>query len=338
MVNAFGYYASSKGMVSVPNLSGLTRTNAITAIQNAGLVYVDGGSTNTGNQSLDDTVASQLPNAGELVDYGTNVSFIYYDFVPVTPFFPPDFGPFFPPSFTPFFPPSFPPTVINVVYGPCEFFEQCPGQGEQLVTTYYSDGTSDSNYECCNFGGVVPFFPPAFPTPFFPPEFGPWFPSFQFLSIGSGTLILTPTGYTEVSNLKVGDKLVSLNIEELTNNGLGDEILTWSSDTFTVLDTVETEITSIVETQRETDLYQINSDWFTPHHDILVRKDGIYRFATADSIDTTYEVYSYADKDWKPVENINVINGEMQTVYTINCEPYDIFFTHDALVYNLREF
>ena len=87
----FGFWASSKGMVKVPDLSGLTKSAAITAIQNANLNYVDGGSTTTNNSSLDNIVASQLPNANELVQYESNVTFIYYTYVavptptPVTP-------------------------------------------------------------------------------------------------------------------------------------------------------------------------------------------------------------------------------------------------------------
>ena len=108
MVSAFGYYASAKGMVLVPNLSGLTRTNAITAIQNAGLTPVAGSVVNTGDSGLDDIIASQTPASGTLVNYETNVQYDYYDFVPVGPFFPPFFPPYFPTFTPPFFPPYFP--------------------------------------------------------------------------------------------------------------------------------------------------------------------------------------------------------------------------------------
>jgi hypothetical protein len=82
----FGLWAS-KGMVKVPNLSGLTPTTATTSIEAANLIASNGGSTDTSNSGLNNTIASQLPNADDLVDYGTTVSFIYYNYVapPPTP-------------------------------------------------------------------------------------------------------------------------------------------------------------------------------------------------------------------------------------------------------------
>lgn len=68
-------------MVSVPDLSNLSVTDATTAIQNAHLNPVNGGYTNTSNSSLNNKVASQLPNANDFVEYGTDVSFIYYNYV-----------------------------------------------------------------------------------------------------------------------------------------------------------------------------------------------------------------------------------------------------------------
>lgn len=77
----FGLWAS-KGMVQVPDLSGLSTSAAVASIQNAHLVASDGGSTSTSNSALNGQIASQLPNAGDLVDYETSVSYIYYNYVP----------------------------------------------------------------------------------------------------------------------------------------------------------------------------------------------------------------------------------------------------------------
>jgi hypothetical protein len=146
MVSAFGYYASSKGMVLVPNLSGLTRTAAIAAIQNANLTPVDGGIVETTNSGLDDFIASQNPASGTLVDYQTNVQYTYYDFTSPPPFFP-----FFPPSFPffPFFPPSFPsfPTFTTTYwYTGC-----CSTTGQQVTgtsTTGFPEAFNAMNAQC----------------------------------------------------------------------------------------------------------------------------------------------------------------------------------------------
>jgi hypothetical protein len=88
MTNAFGYYASAKGMVLVPNLSELSSAAAISLLESSGLGYLIGADVNTTNQALDNLVASQTPSSNTLVDYGSVVSFSLYNFVPVPPFFP----------------------------------------------------------------------------------------------------------------------------------------------------------------------------------------------------------------------------------------------------------
>lgn len=88
MVNAFGYYASAKGMVLVPDLSGLSSSAAISALESSGLDYFLGTDVNTSNQALDNLVAQQDPVSNTLVDYGTVVSFSLYNFVATPPFFP----------------------------------------------------------------------------------------------------------------------------------------------------------------------------------------------------------------------------------------------------------
>jgi hypothetical protein len=82
MLTNIGILASGKGMVLVPNLSGLTKENAAITIANAGLIPIDGGSTSTENSALNNTIASQLPNAGELVPYESQVTYIWFNFVP----------------------------------------------------------------------------------------------------------------------------------------------------------------------------------------------------------------------------------------------------------------
>jgi beta-lactam-binding protein with PASTA domain len=92
MVNAFGYYASAKGMVLVPNLIGLADSAAIVALTAAGLDYFIGTDIDTSTSSLNDTVAEQDPAANTLVDYSTVVTYRLYNFVatptPAPPFFP----------------------------------------------------------------------------------------------------------------------------------------------------------------------------------------------------------------------------------------------------------
>ena len=82
MTNAFGYYASAKGMVLVPDLSGLSSSAAIAALSASGLEYSLGADVDTGTSSLDNLVAEQSPVADTLVDYSTVVAFRLYNYVP----------------------------------------------------------------------------------------------------------------------------------------------------------------------------------------------------------------------------------------------------------------
>ena len=68
MINAFGYYASAKGMVLVPDLSGLSSSAAIAALTASGLEYSLGTDVDTSTSSLDNLVAEQSPVANTLVD------------------------------------------------------------------------------------------------------------------------------------------------------------------------------------------------------------------------------------------------------------------------------
>ena len=80
----FGLWSSSKGMVRVPDLINLTRQEAIASIQNAGLVHSGDSSTTTQNINLNNRVSLQSVNANDLVQYESEISFIYYNYVEVT--------------------------------------------------------------------------------------------------------------------------------------------------------------------------------------------------------------------------------------------------------------
>jgi hypothetical protein len=100
MVNAFGYYASAKGMVLVPDLSGLSSAAAIALLESNGLNYSLGSDVDTNNGALDNLVAEQSPVSNTLVDYDTVVQFRLYNLISVPPFFP-SFPPDFPPPSLP---------------------------------------------------------------------------------------------------------------------------------------------------------------------------------------------------------------------------------------------
>jgi PASTA domain len=85
MLSFIARFGSSKGMVLVPNLSGLTTAQATSEIQNAGLIFSGSSTSTTSSPSLGDTVFSQSIASGTLVEYETAISFANYVYVAYVP-------------------------------------------------------------------------------------------------------------------------------------------------------------------------------------------------------------------------------------------------------------
>lgn len=80
MLGSLGFFAS-RGMTTVPNLSGLTKTQAETAIASAYLTVGTATSVSTSTSSLNNTIESQAIQSGSVVDYDTTINFGYYTYV-----------------------------------------------------------------------------------------------------------------------------------------------------------------------------------------------------------------------------------------------------------------
>ena len=76
-----GFWSSSKGMVLVPNIVGLTTSAAQAAITAAGLANSGNTTETTGDSGLDGKIKTQDPSSGTKVQYETNVSYVSYTYV-----------------------------------------------------------------------------------------------------------------------------------------------------------------------------------------------------------------------------------------------------------------
>lgn len=74
MLSSVSRFGGSKGMVAMPNLSGLTQSAATTLIQQSGLILSSASNSSTSNSGDNGKVSSQSVSAGTLVDYETSVS------------------------------------------------------------------------------------------------------------------------------------------------------------------------------------------------------------------------------------------------------------------------
>ncbi len=108
MVTRFYGIRTGVRKVSVPNIIGISKTQARINLSNIDLTYLE--QTTPGTVLSDnDIVSAQNIASGAIVPKGSIVQYTYKVFTFTPPYFPPFFPPFFPPHFPPFFPPFFPP-------------------------------------------------------------------------------------------------------------------------------------------------------------------------------------------------------------------------------------
>jgi hypothetical protein len=399
----FGRHGRRK--VNVPDLSGLTRSQAQTSLTDKGLNYSE-SATSTDNISLGLSVANQGTAAGTTVLYGDTVSFSYYNYI-APPTFNPGFNPGFGPSFTPAqdssvsssswngstvtvngsFPTA--PTNIavngtNISYGSwshsgSQITFPLSGEGSRSIQIYngrtplipeftvsyssnpgFSPGFSPGFTPDFSNPGFSPGFTPDFSNPGFSPGFTPDFSSpgfdvgpgfditltsldlsslFDFgggKSVGVTTLVRTTDGLVKAGDLKVGDTLLSANIEGLpyenSDQPLSTTLLSWSEDNPNIIP----EVTTIVNLYKTQSAFAvvINQDVFSQYHYILIQRDGIAKFETSvNIIPETDLVYSYTNSNWEPIYLYEVI-PVAHDIVSINCEPYDMFFTERMLTHD----
>ena len=182
-------------------------------------------------------------------------------------------------------------------------------------------------------------FTPTFGAFGFTPTFGafgftPGFAFFNSIAVTTQVLIAGAPGSSKpAGELKVGDKLLALNIPNPANQDWRE----WSSEnlTFTENDLVETEITSIQIVSEDQFIY-IDGDLFSKSHYVLVEKNNIAQFIKATEIDTSYKIFSPDTKTFVEIGLIEMIYMNLNKV-SINCEPYDNFFTTKMLVFDMPD-
>jgi hypothetical protein len=192
--------------------------------------------------------------------------------------------------------------------------------------------------------GFVPFsfapfgFTPFGFTPFGFTPFG--FTPFGFTpvkSIGADTLVSSkvPEGLVLAHNLSVGDVLYSADIEDLdlfTDIPIDEYFAGWSKENPVINSQVETTVVAL-SAHVVNKVIVINGNKYSVSHYILVKRDGIAKFLNVVDILDTDLIYSPTFQDWQPIIELRESLGS-ELVITINTEPYDIFFTDNALVHD----
>ena len=136
-------------------------------------------------------------------------------------------------------------------------------------------------------------------------------------------------------NLSVGDVLYSADIESLdlsTDVPIAEYFANWSVDNPVINTAIETTITAL-SAHVVDKVIVINGNKYSISHYILVKRDGISKFINVVDVVDTDLVYSPTFADWQPIIELRESEGK-ELVITINTEPYDIFFTDNALVHD----
>jgi hypothetical protein len=143
---------------------------------------------------------------------------------------------------------------------------------------------------------------------------------------------LTPEGPKNAQDVVVGDTLLALNIPTGDLNAATVE--TWTGENLTLNETNCVNTTVISVTSRPvTTVVLINGDMFSTHHYILTKKDDIIRFVNCSELDLSYKIYNRKEEGFININELEVLEYE-DTVFSINCEPYDNFFTQHMLVFD----
>jgi hypothetical protein len=236
------------------------------------------------------------------------------------PFFPPYF-PFFPPFFPPYFPffPFFPPYFAPPFFPP--FFPFFPFFPPYFAPPFFPP-----------FFPFFPFFPPYFAAPFFPP----FFPAF---CVHGDTPIRTPEGYVLAKDIKVGDTLSSYRFNELPLDRSQYVLETWSSESITEDQIVETTVESIKIRQAAVTvmLNEAKNRRFSLEHMLLARREDTYMFIQAGTLKVgDFLVYDINNRmtDVK-VESIGYLD-ETVDVYDFSVTPYDLFIAGDVVAHNKK--
>ncbi len=113
--------------------------------------------------------------------------------------------------------------------------------------------------------------------------------------------------------------------------------LNWSTENLTLNENnlKETTVVSVTSTQVDK-IYVINGDAYSATHYVLTKKDNLSKFIRVDAIDDSYMIFSYADLGFVNIQSLDIVDYQ-ETVYSINCEPYDNFFTENMLVFDTRD-
>jgi hypothetical protein len=153
-------------------------------------------------------------------------------------------------------------------------------------------------------------------------------------SININTLVRTKDGLVAAHDLKVGDKLLSANVESFPYDNLAAtdiDLINWTSEN-PYVHIVETEIVNLRYRTAKWAVI-VDSDIFSDTHYIMVKRGEETSFVKALDLEHTDLIWSYSEKNWISISILEKVDVDHEVV-SIDCEPYDIFFTERMLTHD----
>jgi len=153
-------------------------------------------------------------------------------------------------------------------------------------------------------------------------------------SVGPNTLILTTNGYVQASDLEVGDVLVSADVPGLGMSFTKEEMLAWTYDPENII--IVPDKTTTIKRIGISDApvaVMIGNETYSGTHHMLAKRDGVAQMILAENLLNTDKLWSTQTNSWYDIVDL-VITEISHQVVSINCEPLDIFFTENNLVYD----
>jgi len=139
----------------------------------------------------------------------------------------------------------------------------------------------------------------------------------------------------EVQDLNIGDQLMSAELPGLSTDYSTIDLISWNTTSdFSSLTPTTTTVNRIVSHAASL-LIRINGDAFSESHLLLTKRNNEVRMILAKDILETDQIWS--NNQWNEITELQSIEYE-NNVININCEPYDIFFTENALTHDGREY
>jgi len=153
-------------------------------------------------------------------------------------------------------------------------------------------------------------------------------------SVNVNTLVRTKDGLVAASDLKVGDKLLSADVESFPYDNLAAtnmDLINWTAEN-PYVNLVETEVVGLrYRTAKWAVL--VDSDIFSDTHYIMVKRGNETSFVRSLDLDPRDLIWSYSERTWLPISVLEKVDVTHEVV-SIDCEPYDIFFTERMLTHD----